>query len=262
VKSKKKMAYIQQTGGQILITSPFDDALKKELMSGTKSRRWIQEKKVWSVDIEEQPKAMDIVSRFFQVVEDKRPDETPASTSRLNAEPIEATSGTKIDSVLRPGIKGLKIWTDGACRGNPGPGGYGVVIEYEGHKRELWGGFRLTTNNRMELMGAIKALEAIPEKCEAIIYSDSTYLVNSMTIGWVKRWRSKDWINKGNKKVPNADLWERMLQLCAQRKVKFNWVKGHNSNIENERCDRLAESAAQKPDLPDDEGYTNVGKSL
>ena len=252
------MAYIQQTGGQILITSPFDDAFKKELMSGTKSRRWIQEKKVWSVDIEEQPKAMDIVSRFFQVVEDKRPDETPASTSRLNAEPIEAISGTEIASVLRPGIKGLKIWTDGGCVRNPGPGGYGVVFEYQGQKWEKAGGFQLTTNNRMEILGALVALEIIPEKCEAIIYSDSRYLVDSITKGWAKRWRSKSWNKKDNKKVPNADLWERMLQLCAQHKVEFRWIKGHNSSVENERCDQLAESAARKPNLPVDEGYTST----
>ena len=255
MKSTKKTAHIQQTGGQLLVTSPYDAAFVTGLKSGLKSRRWNPEKKGWMVDIKERQKLIDIASSFYQVVEDKRPDETPASTSRLNAKPIEAISGTEIASVLRPSIKGLEIWTDGACVGNPGPGGYGVVFEYQGQKWEKAGGFQLTTNNRMEILGALVALEIIPEKCEAIIYSDSRYLVDSITKGWAKRWRSKSWNKKGNKKVPNADLWERMLQLCAQRKVEFRWLKGHNSNINNERCDQLAESAARKSNLPIDDGY-------
>ena len=183
MKSTKKTAHIQQTGGQILVTSPYDAAFVTELKSGLKSRRWNPEKKGWMVDIKERQKLIDIASSFYQVVEDKRPDEAPASTSHLNAKSIEAISGTKIDSVLKPGIKGLKIWTDGACVVNPGPGGYGVVFEYQGQKWEKAGGFRRTTNNRMAIMGALVALETIPEKCEAIIFSDSRYMVDSITKG-------------------------------------------------------------------------------
>lgn len=264
MESTKRTAHIQQTGGQILVASPYDAAFVTELKSGLKSRRWDSEKKCWIVDIKERQKLIEIASRFYQVVEDKQPAETPVSSSNLNAEPIEAPSGIIIDSVLRPGIE-LEIWTDGACAVNPGPGGYGIVFEHQGQKWEKAGGFRLTTNNRMEIMGALVALEILPEKCKAIIYSDSQYLVNSITKGWAKRWRSKGWNKKGNKKVPNADLWERMLQLCAQHKVEFRWIKGHNSNVGNERCDQLAESAARKSNLPIDEGYSitkNNGISL
>jgi ribonuclease HI len=257
MESTKRTAHIQRTGGQIIVTSPYDADFVSELKSRLKSRRWNSEKRCWIVDIKEQQKLIEIASRFYQVVEDNRPAETPASSSRLSAEPIEAPSDIKIDSVLRLGIE-LEIWTDGACVVNPGPGGYGIVFKCQGQKWEKAGGFRLTTNNRMEIMGALVALDTLPEKCKAIIYTDSQYLVNSIAKGWAKRWRSKGWKKKGNKKVPNADLWERMLQLCAQHKVEFRWIKGHSSSVENERCDQLAESAARKPNLPVDEGYTST----
>ncbi|MFC1964741.1 ribonuclease HI [Chloroflexota bacterium] len=154
----------------------------------------------------------------------------------------------------------LEIWTDGACVGNPGPGGYGIILKCLGQKWEKAGGFRLTTNNRMEIMGALVALETISEKCKVIIHTDSRYVVDSIMQGWAKVWRSKGWKRRGNKKVPNADLWERILQLCAKHdEVEFRWVKGHDNNIENERCDQLAESAARKFNLPVDEGYTSTG---
>jgi len=126
-------------------------------------------------------------------------------------------------------------------------------------QRQKWekvGGFRLTTNNRMEIMGALVALETIPDKCKAIIYTDSQYLFNSIMKGWAKKWRSKSWKKKGNKMVPNSDLWEKMLQLCANNEVEFKWIRGHSSNVDHNRCDRMAESAARKPNLPVDEGYT------
>ncbi len=257
MESAKRTAHIQYAGGQIIVTSPYDADFVSELKSGLKSRRWNPEKKGWIVDIKERQKLIEIANRFYQVVEDSQPAETPVSPSRFNAEPIEAPSGIKIASVLRPGIE-LEIWTDGACVVNPGPGGYGIVFKHHGQKWEKAGGFRLTTNNRMEIMGALVALETLPEKCKAIIYTDSQYLMNSITKGWAKRWRSKGWNKKGNKKVPNADLWERMLQLCAQHEVEFRWIKGHNSSFENERCDQLAESAARKLNLPVDEGCTST----
>jgi ribonuclease HI len=257
MESTKRTAHIQYAGGQIIVTSPYDAKFVSELKSGLKSRRWDPQKKGWVVDIKERQEVIEIVSRFYQVVEDNQPAETPVSYSRFNAEPIEAPSGIEIASVLRPGTE-LEIWTDGACVVNPGPGGYGVVFKYQGQKWEKAGGFRLTTNNRMEIMGALIALEALPEKCKAIIYTDSQYLADSIRKGWAKRWRSKGWNKKGNKKVPNSDLWERMLQLCAQHEVEFRWIKGHESSVDNERCDQLAESAARKPNLPADEGYTST----
>jgi ribonuclease HI len=257
METTRRTARIQYTGSQIIVTSPYDADFVSELKSGLKSRRWNPEKKVWIFDIKERQALIEIAGRFYQVVEDNQPDETSLSHSRFNAEPIEAPSGIKIASVLRPGME-LEIWTDGACVVNPGPGGYGIVFKHQGQEWEQAGGFRLTTNNRMEIMGALVALKALPDKCKVVIYTDSQYVVNSIRKGWAKRWRSKGWKKKGNKKVANADLWERMIQLCDQHEVEFRWVKGHDSNVENERCDQLAESAARKPDLPVDEGYTSA----
>ena len=104
-------------------------------------------------------------------------------------------------------------------------------------------------------MGVLVALETLPAKCKAVIFSDSQYVVNSMTKGWAKIWKSAGWIKKGGKKVPNADLWQRMLTLCAKHKVEFKWVKGHNNSLENERCDQMAQFAARKSNLPEDKGY-------
>lgn len=256
MENTKRTAHIQYAGSQIIITSPYDADFVSELKSGLKSRRWNTQKKGWIVDSKERQKLIEIANRFYQVVEDNQPADTPVPSSRFTAEPIEYSSGIKIESALKPGME-LEIWTDGACVVNPGPGGYGIVFKHQGQIWEKAGGFRLTTNNRMEITAALVALETLPEKCKAIIYTDSQYVVNSITKGWAKSWKSKGW-NKGtNKKVPNADLWERMLQLCAQHEVEFRWIKGHNSSVENERCDQLAESAARKLNLPADEGYTN-----
>ena len=149
------------------------------------------------------------------------------------------------------------MYTDGACLGNPGPGGYGVILLYQGHKRELSGGYRKTTNNRMEIMAAIVGLEALKERCEVTLYSDSEYLVNAMSKGWIQRWRANGWKRNKREKVLNPDLWERLLRLCELHEVQFSWVKGHGGTPENVRCDQLAVQAAQQPDLPVDEGYVS-----
>ena len=122
--------------------------------------------------------------------------------------------------------KSVTIYTDGACTGNPGPGGYCAILEYGEHRRELSGGFRRTTNNRMELMAVIKALEALKEPCQVTVVSDSEYVVNGVTKGWAKGWRAKGWRRQG-KTVPNWDLWSRLLELCEFHRVKFEWVRGH-----------------------------------
>jgi len=152
-------------------------------------------------------------------------------------------------------LKRVTIYTDGACLGNPGPGGYGVVLLYKGRRKELSGGYRETTNNRMEIMAAIVGLKALKEKCEATLYSDSEYLVNAMTKGWVERWRKNNWRRNRKDKALNPDLWEQLLQLYEYHQVEFKWVKGHAKSAENNRCDELALEAAQQSNLLVDEGY-------
>jgi len=151
--------------------------------------------------------------------------------------------------------KRVVIYTDGACEGNPGPGGYGVVIIHAGHREELSGGFRLTTNNRMEIFAAIKGLEALNEPCQVTLYSDSEYLVNAMTQGWALRWRANHWKRNKREKALNVDLWEQLLALCERHQVEFVWVKGHAGLRENERCDQLSMEALKQKNLPTDDGY-------
>lgn len=143
------------------------------------------------------------------------------------------------------------MYTDGASRGNPGPGGFGTVLLAGPHRKELSGGFRKTTNNRMELLAVIVGLEAIKkEGAEVLIYSDSKYVVDSVTKGWI--W---GWVKKGFAGKKNADLWQRFLEIYKKHKVEFKWVKGHAGNSENERCDVLAVRAAEMANLAADKGY-------
>ncbi|MGB3536079.1 MAG: ribonuclease HI [Microcoleaceae cyanobacterium] len=152
-------------------------------------------------------------------------------------------------------LKPVTIYTDGACSGNPGPGGYGVVLMYQQHRKELSGGFALTTNNRMEMMAAIVGLQALKFPCEVTLYTDSRYLVDAMTKGWAKRWQANNWKRNKKEMAKNPDLWQTLLLLCDGHQVQFAWVKGHAGDAENECCDRLAVIAAQQPDLPPDSGY-------
>ncbi len=157
--------------------------------------------------------------------------------------------------------KQVTIYTDGACTGNPGPGGYGVVLKSGNHRRELSGGYRLTTNNRMELMGPIKGIEALNQCCRVTLHSDSRYLVDSIEKGWAKRWRNNGWMRNKREKAVNPDLWKILLDLCEKHDVEFRWVRGHSGEPENERCDQLAVQAAHGDALPLDEGYESVSKS-
>lgn len=134
----------------------------------------------------------------------------------------------------------MEIFTDGACSGNPGPGGYGVVLRFGSAEKELSGGAANTTNNRMELLGVITGLAALKEPCRVILNTDSKYVVNSVTKGWVYSWRKNGWIKSDKKPALNVDLWEKLLPLLEVHDVQFNWVKGHAGHPENERCDRLA----------------------
>lgn len=132
------------------------------------------------------------------------------------------------------------IYTDGACSGNPGPGGYGAILKFGEHTKELSGGEADTTNNRMELLGVITALEALKKPCEVMLTTDSKYVVDSVTKGWAAKWKANNWIKSDKKKALNIDLWDRLLTLLGVHKVTFNWVKGHAGHPENERCDELA----------------------
>ena len=156
--------------------------------------------------------------------------------------------------------KQVTIYTDGACTGNPGPGGYGVVLIYGEHRRELSGGYRRTTNNRMELMGPIKGLEALNQECRVTLHSDSQYVVEGIEKGWAKRWRGNDWMRNKREQAVNPDLWSKLLDLCETHEVEFRWVRGHAGDPENERCDQLAVQAAHKKGLPADEGYESSAK--
>ena len=152
-------------------------------------------------------------------------------------------------------LKSLDIYTDGACSGNPGPGGYGVVMLYKNQRKELSEGFKKTTNNRMEVLAVIKGLEALKIPCQVTLYSDSKYVVDAVTKGWVKKWKANNWIKADKKKALNVDLWERLLMLLDKHKVIFVWVKGHADNVENERCDFLARQAIAGGNLLDDDGF-------
>lgn len=132
------------------------------------------------------------------------------------------------------------MFSDGACSGNPGAGGYGVILRYKDVEKEISGGESETTNNRMELMGVIAGLEALKEPCEVLITTDSKYVADSVTKGWVYSWQKKGWVRSDKKPALNVDLWKRLLPLLEKHTVTFNWVKGHAGHPENERCDRLA----------------------
>ena len=143
-------------------------------------------------------------------------------------------------------MKSVEIFTDGACSGNPGPGGYGVILRCGVHEKELSGGASETTNNRMELTAAIEGLSCLKERCAVTLYSDSKYLIDAIDKGWVYKWRDNGWMRNKKEKALNPDLWERVLDLFELHDVKLVWVKGHAGHPENERCDRLAVMESQK----------------
>ncbi len=147
-------------------------------------------------------------------------------------------------------MKTVEIFTDGACSGNPGPGGWGAVLRYAGRERELSGGEKQTTNNRMELTAVIEALSALKEPCHVILTTDSRYVADGMGKGWAAAWKKNGWRKADKKPALNSDLWEQMLALFERHTVELNWVKGHAGHPENERCDALAVSAYKNLDSP------------
>lgn len=143
-------------------------------------------------------------------------------------------------------MKKVTIYTDGACSGNPGPGGWGAILLYGAHRKELSGGASETTNNRMELTGVIEALSALKEPCEVELWSDSKYVIDGLGKGWAKNWRKNGWIKSNKKPALNPDLWGRLLDLCDVHTVHLHWVKGHADNENNNRCDEMAVSESQR----------------
>lgn len=159
------------------------------------------------------------------------------------------------DSMSEQQKSQVVLFTDGACSGNPGRGGYGVLLLHGPHRKELSGGFRKTTNNRMELLAVIEGLKSLKRSCKVAVYTDSNYIVQAINKGWAQRWRANGWMRNKKDKAENPDLWVQLLALCDIHDVAFNWVRGHAGHPENELVDGLAVAAAQDTDLAIDELY-------
>lgn len=158
-------------------------------------------------------------------------------------------------------MKQVLIHTDGSCLGNPGPGGWAAVLAHPGSasRKELAGGARRTTNNRMEIMAVIAALTALKEPCAVDLYTDSQYVRNAVEKGWLASWRAKNWVKADKKPVLNVDLWQRLVPLLERHEVRLHWLRGHTGHPENERCDELARDMAGRYDLPPDPGFAEEG---
>lgn len=159
--------------------------------------------------------------------------------------------------MFEKGLKTVDLYTDGACSGNPGKGGYGFILKYNSHEKCGSGGFLLTTNNRMEILAVIKGLSSLKETCNVNLYSDSKYVIDAIKEGWVYKWEAKCWMRNKKEKAVNVDLWEQLLVLLDEHNVELHWVKGHAGHPENERCDRLAVEAYMSDNLIEDEGYVS-----
>jgi ribonuclease HI len=190
-------------------------------------------------------------ARAFMRTGPSEEDPGSAPIRRKKARPAATPAGASAG----PHSKRIVIYTDGSSLGNPGPGGYGVVIPAHTKVRELSGGFRKTTNNRMELLACIVGLKQLQAPSAVDLYSDSRYVVDGMTKGWARRWQRNGWRKSTGGKALNIDLWKRLLALCERHDVRFIWVRGHAGNPANERCDQLATQAAAEDALPADTGY-------
>lgn len=143
-------------------------------------------------------------------------------------------------------MKTVTLYTDGACSGNPGPGGWGAILEFQGREKELSGGEAVTTNNRMELTAVIEGLSALKEPCIVELYSDSKYVIDGLSLGWAESWRQKGWRKADKKPALNPDLWEKLLELTSIHQMRYHWVKGHAENEKNNRCDQMAVAESKK----------------
>lgn len=143
-------------------------------------------------------------------------------------------------------MKTVDIYSDGACSGNPGPGGWGAILRYGKYERQMSGGEKQTTNNRMELLAIISALKALNEPCKVFIHSDSKYVIDAVVLGWAKKWKANGWMRNKKDKALNVDLWKQLLELLDKHEVEFEWIKGHSGHPENEKCDQLAVQESRK----------------
>jgi ribonuclease HI len=226
-------------GGEAQIKG-FPDAVYKGFSSRGEAEAWLEEMSAKTEGKRQQ--------ELFPLVEKT----IPSVKSPRRSKPV--TEGfAHHRTAQKAGV--VIIYSDGGCSRNPGPGGYGVVVLEGKSRRELSGGFARTTNNRMELIACIIGLEALERKAPVIVYSDSQYVVNGIEKGWARRWKENDWMRNKNEIAENSDLWSRLLDLCEKHIVRFSWVKGHDGNPENERCDALAVEQTQRNDLPPDPGY-------
>lgn len=192
--------------------------------------------------------------RKFDSLDDARRFIEEASPGNRRTETKSISSGGGPDG--SGSQDGVLVYTDGGCIDNPGPGGWAAVIIRGGSRTELSGGFRLTTNNRMELTACIQGLRALGTGEERVtVFSDSRYIVDAVEKGWARRWRERGWMRDSTHIALNHDLWAELLDIIENRDVRFVWVRGHAGNRENERCDELAREAAKRPDLPPDHGY-------
>lgn len=158
-------------------------------------------------------------------------------------------------------IPKVELYSDGGAEPNPGKGGYGVILSHKGYRKEFCQGYKLTTNNRMELMGVIVGLKQLKTKSEVQVYTDSKYVVDGIEKGWAERWKKNNWLRTKNEMAINSDLWKRLLELCSEHIVKFNWIKGHVGHLENERCDFLASTAIKSNNLLEDEGFDGISNN-
>ncbi len=159
-------------------------------------------------------------------------------------------------------LRHVTIHTDGSCLGNPGPGGYAAILEFRGQEKELSGGFRRTTNNRMEILAVIAGLETLSEPCSVTVFSDSRYVVDAVEKGWANRWKANGWMRNKREPAVNPDLWDRLLALLGKHSVELKWVRGHAGNAGNTRADRLAVAAAKGGNLARDEGFESPPKVM
>ena len=192
-----------------------------------------------------------LLPELLSYVQTLKPKAESSAKPKLSLKPksqAKSSSATSTDTIV--------IYTDGACTGNPGKGGYGAVIIDGDRREELSAGYKLTTNNRMEMMGAIAALESLKSNSKVKLHSDSKYIVDAVVKGWAKKWQANGWRRNAKEMAKNPDLWQELLDLCKIHDVEFIWVKGHAGIPENERCDRLAVDAAHGSNLAVDQGYS------
>lgn len=244
-------AWFGPEGAEVRIRG-FPGALYKGFSSLSEAERWLEHPVSAAASGRTSPPTVSSARRSRSAGRDKRQESRLMTTSPES--PVCPAGAFPFPASCIPPEK-IVVYTDGGCLGNPGPGGYGAVIIAGQARIELAEGFRLTTNNRMELMACIAALGALQPPADVVLHSDSRYVVNGISKGWARKWRTNHWMRTKSGAAENSDLWSKLLDLCDLHRVQFNWVRGHAGQAENERCDALAVAAAKGPDLREDQAY-------